>query len=301
MTLSEWITLWLQSYKKGTIKEKSYHQFELLERRIPEELISMPLGDIRPLHLQRFINGFAATASKSYVDKMRTFINALFTDAIDNGLISQNPAKRMKTPRVIEKPRKSFTAEEVKTIVQYALDYPSRRTAVSVLLLLFTGLRRGELLGLQWTDIQGNVLTVNRAVFVERGKPCVREHEAKTAKSLRSVPLLPELAHLIGTLPHNGNYIFGTASGSLMCPRNFSRDYMRFFELLREAEPTVRYLSPHSCRHTFATLSLLSGADLRIVQELLGHTDIKTTARYTHPDFEAMRSAVNGLKASVTS
>ena len=86
-----------------------------------------------------------------------------------------------------------------------------------------------------------------------------------------------------------------------MNPRNFSRDYDRFFHQLREAEPDVRRLSPHCCRHTFATLSLASGANLRTVQQLLGHTNIGTTARYTHPDLLSMRQAVTGLKSALSS
>lgn len=71
------------------------------------------------------------------------------------------------------------------------------------------------------------------------------------------------------------------------------------FKHLREAEPSVRHLSPYSCRHTFATLSLSSGSDIRVVQELLGHSDIKTTSRYTHPDMDIMKSAVIGMKNSL--
>lgn len=85
-----------------------------------------------------------------------------------------------------------------------------------------------------------------------------------------------------------------------MSPRNFSRDYVRFFRMMQEAEPDVPLLSPHCCRHTFATLSLAAGANLRTVQQLLGHTSIQTTARYTHPDMQVMRTAVEELKVAIS-
>lgn len=298
-TLGEWIPLWLDSYKLGTIKEKSFHQFELLERLLPDDIKAQRLDSVLPMQLQAFFNRFGVTASKSYVDKMRVFVSALFTAGIDNGLCSHNPMRRVKVPHVKEKARESYSPEEVRIIVDYALSYPSRRIAVAVLLLLFTGLRRGELLGLKWSDIRDGMLTVNRAVYLERNKPLVKEQEAKTARSLRSLPLIPELGYLLNTLPRHGEYIFATRNGTLMHPRNFSRDYETFFKHLREAEPSVRRLSPHCCRHTFATLTLSSGADLRTVQELLGHTDISTTALYTHPDMERLRAAVTGLKDSI--
>lgn len=296
--LSEWIAMWLKAYKLGTVKEKSYHQFELLAKRMPSELLSKRVDKILPMELQAFYNEFAASASKSYVDKMRVFVNALFDTAVDNGYCFKNPTAKLKIPRVAEKVRKSFSVDEAKLIVQYALDYPHQRIAMEVLTLLFTGLRRGELLGLKWSDLHDNVLEVNRAVYTEHNKPVVKENVAKTPGSIRQLPLLPELAFRLSRLPRHGEYIFATSNGTLQNPRNFSRDYEAFFRQLQEAEPSVRYLSPHSCRHTFATLSLDSGADLRTIQELLGHTDIKTTARYTHPNMEAMRSAVNGLKSS---
>lgn len=67
MTLREWIPQWLECYKLGTIKERSFHQLELLIRHIPGELMDMELSSIKPMHLQGFINRFSAGASKSYI------------------------------------------------------------------------------------------------------------------------------------------------------------------------------------------------------------------------------------------
>ena len=300
MTLGQWLPLWLRSYKLGTIKGTSYHQLEILCQHIPENLKEAELSDILPMDLQVFFNEFARASSKSYLDKMRVLIHSLFCDALDNGLCSRDPSKRLRIPHVSEHPRESFTMEEVSRIIGFAWGYPNVKIGTAVLTLLLTGLRRGELLGLKWSDLTDDTLTINRAVFVEHNRPCVQEHLAKTAGSLRTIPLLPELSYRLHALPQTSLYVFGTRNGTLMNPRNFSRDYDRFFQLLREVEPDVRKLSPHCCRHTFATLSLATGANLRTVQQLLGHTNIQTTARYTHPDLLVMKQAVADLKDSIS-
>ena len=65
MTLREWTPQWLQAYKAGTIKERSFHQFELLIRHLPDDLMDMELEDIKPMHLQGFVNQFSAQASRA--------------------------------------------------------------------------------------------------------------------------------------------------------------------------------------------------------------------------------------------
>ncbi len=299
MTLAEWIPQWLQAYKAGTIKERSYHQLELLVQHIPETLLSSELNDILPMHLQAFVNAFAQTSSKSYMDKMRVLLHSLFADALENGFCARDPSARLRIPRMVEKPRESFSADEVKQITAFALEYPHRRIAVAVLVLLYTGIRRGELLGLKWEDVTGYQLTVRRGVYLEHGTASVEDYVAKTQKSLRTLPLLPEIAHQIAALPRCGQFVFGSHTGTIWHPRNFSRDYNRFFHDLQEACPGVRRLSVHCCRHTFATLTLLTGSDVRVVQQLLGHSDINTTAIYTHPDMEIMQKAVTGLKDNI--
>lgn len=299
MTLGEWIPQYLAAYKLYTIKDNSYNMLRLLDKHISPELKEMELSEILPMHLQQFYNSFARGYSKSYMDKMRVFVNGLFVAAIDNGLCVRNPATHLKIPRMKETPRESFTMEEVRLILAFAVHYESQRTAVGIMTLLLTGIRRGELLGLKREDITDTTLTVNRAVYLSGNHVCVEEHEAKTAHSLRVVPLVPELAYRLQTLPHKGEYLFSTSSGTILHPRNFSRDYDRFFCQLRDAEPEVRHLSPHCCRHTFATLTRESGADLRVVMELLGHTDIKTTARYSHANLSSMEDAVQSYRSSI--
>ena len=179
MTLREWIPAWLTTYKLGTIKERSYHQLELLARKFPDDLMDMELADIRPLHLQGFINQFSQNASTSYMDKMRVMLHGLFSDALENDLVARNPSAKLHIPQVIEKPRESFTEAEMKKIVNFAMDYPHRRIAVAVISLLFTGIRRGELLDLKWEDVTDSTLTVRRGVFQEGGRARVEDSSVK--------------------------------------------------------------------------------------------------------------------------
>ena len=85
------------------------------------------------------------------------------------------------------------------------MHYDRQRIAVGIMVLLLTGIRRGELLGLKESDITDQSLTINRAVYLVHNRPCVTEHEAKTERSLRTVPLLPELAYRLQHLPIPGN------------------------------------------------------------------------------------------------
>lgn len=299
MTLGQWIPQYLTNYKLHTIRPDSYYTLEMVARKIPDDLQDMELTEILPMHLQRFVNAFAVTASKSYMDKLHVLLGAVFAAAVDNDLCGKNPVQRVKFPRIREQPRETFTLEERCYILNFAMAYENRRTGLAVMVLLLTGIRRGELLGLKDADLTDTTLTVNRAVYLEHNRACVTEHEAKTEHSLRTVPLLPELAYMLRHFPHKGEFIFGTKNGTLLHPRNFSRDYDKFFRDLREAEPSVRRLSPHCCRHTFATLTREAGADIRVIQELLGHTNITTTAKYSHANLGSMTVAVKALNGAI--
>ena len=296
MKLGEWIPVWLRCYKYGTMKQSSYHQLENLIKHIPSSLMEQEMDNILPMDLQAFVNSFATYASKSYMDKMRVLIHAVWATALDNQKCTTNPSKAVRFPVIPEKPRESFSSEDAKTILTYALQYDNRMVGVAVMTLLLTGIRRGELLGLKWSDLSNTTLSINRGVYLENGHPCVREYVAKTPTSIRVVPLLPELAYYLSSLPRTCEFIFCTKNRTIISPRNFSRSYTTFFRHLSEDCCCAAYLSPHCCRHTFASLCLDAGADVRTVQQLLGHGDIRSTARYVHPQIETLQNAVSDMR-----
>lgn len=311
MRYGEWVKLWMETYKSGTVAQTSYHQIELLANKIPERLKKKKVCDITPIEVQAFLNVFAADASKSYVDKMRTLLRATFLEALENGLSNTDPTRKLKAPQKKEPPRDVFTSDEIVAISRYAATYkqndPSKAARASgllistaVLFLLFTGVRRGELLGLMWSDLDDatGTVSIRRAVYLEDNLAKVEDYKLKTPHSLRDVPYPSYLQELIFSLPKTGLYVFGTKEGKIIHPRNFSRAFSTFFDNMTKDTGFAKKLSPHNCRHTFATEALKAG-DLRTVQELLGHANINTTARYTHPDFIAKQSIVDSLLTGI--
>ena len=307
-----WLTMWMETYKKGTIAPSAFHQLELLVKKIPERIKKKKVCDVTPIELQSFMNTFAATASKSYTDKMRTLLRASLREARENGLLTSDPARNLKAPSKQEAPREVFTTEEIIQICEYAATYkqedPSRASRASGLListavvfLLFTGLRRGELLGLMWSDLneEDKIISIRRAVFLDDGMATTQEHKLKTPHSLRDIPYPDYLIELVKKLPKRSVYVFCRRSdGGLISPRNFSKAFSRFFANMKRDTGMEKQLSAHNCRHTFATQALKSG-DIRVVQQLLGHSNISTTARYTHPDFIAKQEAVDNLVSGI--
>ncbi|MDL2273987.1 site-specific integrase [Oscillospiraceae bacterium OttesenSCG-928-G22] len=259
--LKQWLDIWLVNTKQGTLRESSYKDLERMCKAFPPALLKKKVSKISPIELQNFINTVAASGkSESYVGKIFTLIRGAFSVAQDNGLCVRNPAAKLNRPNIRQAPREAYTATEASTIVSYALAYKNAaggekteadrlRISTAIVTLLFTGLRRGELLGLMWSDITPEKIQVNRAVFIDGGSPKVEEFRAKTVASLREVPIPAFLYDLIQTLPKKSLYIFGADSGALMNPHNFNRAYKRFFENLKKEHPDFRLLTPHCLRH----------------------------------------------------
>lgn len=305
LTYGNWLEIYLKAYRQNGIKKTSYRQLELIRDKIPLQLRCTEITKIFPFVLQQFVNEFCLAASESYANKMMNLIRSSFRKAYENDLVPRNPASDLKKPHRPKKIIDCLTIKETEIILDFAKQYPysdfaqsmHKRSrfliAAAVITLLWTGLRRGELLGLEYDDVdlKSHVLHIRRGVFLENGKPVVIEGEAKTEASIGDIALPDVVYRVIMTIPRVGEYIFGAENGKLMYPRNFNRLYDSFLKALQKQYPSFRHITPHISRHTAATLTLRSGADVRIVQKKLRHSSIYTTMRYTHPDIQDLIEA----------
>ncbi len=163
---------------------------------------------------------------------------------------------------------------------------------------------------LKLEDINNATLTVNKSLVeyqdADTGATKIEFHEPKTAKSKRTIPLIPSVVNelkghkarqaqeklFLGSSYNNEGLVFCTEDGKRLYPSNFSRTYRR---ILTNAE--LPYKKLHSLRHTFVSLLAESGEDIKTIQELVGHAKISTTADiYTHVFEKTKRKAVNNLE-----
>ena len=166
-------------------------------------------------------------------------------------------------------------------------------------LLLTTGLRRGELMGLQWRDFdfQNMTLEVSRNITYSPEKGNVID-TPKTENSVRTIPLLPFVAAQLLEYralerPQSSEtaFVFPSDRGDNIprTPNAVTHRVKRFMKANGLPD-----MSPHDLRHSCATLLLDNGADIKSVQEILGHTNASTTLNfYVRSDIGRMKAAAD--------
>lgn len=216
--------------------------------------------------------------------------------SLDDGLRTDDPTSRIEAPRRGRRLPKYLTEDEVEAMLRIAaeaLTDPAGRAReqrvarfMALLEILYaTGLRVSELVGLPLSALAQDprfVLVTGKGGR-ERMVPLSDPARAAIARWLGFRPK--------GLLPKQAKFLFpaGTATGH-MTRQHFAQG-LKALAIEAGIEPTR--VSPHVLRHAFASHLLAHGADLRVVQTLLGHADISTTEIYTHILDEKLRSLVN--------
>ncbi len=292
LTVGQWAPKWLEIYKKDKIAYKSYKSYDgYINHHIIPAIGGLKLTQVRPAHLEQF---FGSKQELSWAARrdLRTIIRGIFETAVDNAYCVTNPALKINLGHKDSPEVEVFPRSSIERILAYA---PKHKYGYYIELLLYTGLRCGELLALKWSDIVDGVITVRSAMslsedgFVEKG--------TKTDE-IRYVGVSPELGLVLERIPKNSFYVLSDLHGNPRGENQFRKSYKQFFidlnAQLKDNEKVI-YLSPHKCRHTFGTYLLAGGANIRAVQELLGHAVITTTQIYTHVSIDDIKSNVTKL------
>jgi Site-specific recombinase XerD len=234
-------------------------------------------------------------------------LSVVFNYAERQEIISKNPMKQVERPKVTKKSVDALTQEEAtaffKAVSASPLDFRCMWTT-----LITTGLRRGECLGLQWRDID----LANMIIHVERSATYTKKSgivvsAPKTETSIRAVPIMESTAALLRQLKQRAiqrlpdtildcAFVFGSPSDTFK-PRDPNAVTCQLKRFIKANNlPDV---SPHDLRHTCASLLLSSGADIKSVQEILGHADASTTLNYyVKTDIKQMRTATDKFAAA---
>lgn len=156
-----------------------------------------------------------------------------------------------------------------------------------IVIMLNTGIRRSELLGLKWSDIDfnENIMHIQRAVVQTKGKILI--DKPKSVTSDRIIPFSEKFGKYLKSCINENIYIMGTSEPQ--SPSTYSAGFSKFMKLMNK-EIGIPILTPHELRHTYGTLKREDGVDIYTIQKIMGHSDISVTASiYVHNDIEVLR------------
>ena len=300
MIYTDWLIQWLENYIRPSVKIRTYERYRLIiEQHIKDKIGSMELNDLSPLALQSFItellrNGNKKTGkglSANSVNAVISVIQSSLRAAHMLGLVTEYVAGKIKRPKLAEKPVECFTLAEQKQIEQAVLN-GKKDKLYGILLCLYSGLRIGELIALQWTDIDlaKGILTVSKSCHDSKDGLVI--DEPKTQSSRRMIPLPKQLLPIFKGIKKKSRSPFVvSANGKPVSVRS----YQRSFELLLK-RLHIPHKGFHSLRHTFATRALECGMDVKTLSEILGHKNPTVTLnRYAHSLMEHKQDMMNRL------
>jgi integrase len=224
--------------------------------------------------------------------------------------IQYNPAEHVKIPKQIKKQIKYLDKDNLNKFIS---SIKSHRLYAAFYLAVTSGIRRGELLALRWSDISFSDATmniqrtVNRIKVFDDDEPHYKlvEGSPKSDKSIRILPILPDILDALKKHKSRqkqeilkcddykyNNLVFCNTNGTPLNPRNFAK---HFYNVLSRNDITK--INFHALRHTYATVGLQNGIELKVMQELLGHSSLSVTAdTYTHVVLDQKKTEINKLK-----
>ena len=240
-TVDEWAKTWKDTYKSDLRAGTIAMYRNAYNNHIMDLLGIMPLQAVKPVHIQKVMQGVAGKSESLQRQVLQT-LRQLFATAMRNGLVLRDPTDGIKiTPHAKPKKKEYLTLEEQEALMANLSD---SRARCFVGLCLYCGLRREEALGLQWGDIQGNKLTVNRAITFLGNQPDPVQ-ELKTKSSHRVIPIPQPLQAILGAALRLGLHVVPCADGRPMKQIAFKR---LLDKVVREAPCEVR---PHMLRHPY--------------------------------------------------
>lgn len=310
MTLSEWIEKWLTSYAEPTLRESTVRGYRSdVRHHIKPALGNKMLRSITQRDVQKFYNALGRKTYKASDGNERRLADAtvrgvhmllheIMEAAVRSRLIVMNPTDGTVIPKLNRPPMKILNEEQLdkfmKAIRAEPLWYDFFYTEIT------TGLRRGEICGLKWCDLDetNGTLKICRSIHSAPGG-ALEVGNPKTKKGTRTILLPPSTLHVLKERRKMAltEWIFP----SLLEPEKPtapSAAYHRLKVILKAAGlPDIRF---HDLRHTFATTALEHGLDVKTLSAIIGHISSATTIDiYSHITGAMQRQAAQKIERGI--
>jgi integrase len=307
LTVSQLLTRWYEDVLRHQVSMsaagnyKSVADHHIVPSLGRKKIVNLTASDVDRLLSEKLDSGL----SPSTVRRIRAVLSQALSQGIRWGIVVRNVAALSHSPKIPRREGRTLTPEQARALLD---SLRGHRNEALYALMLSTGLRRGEALGLQWKDFnpKTGILIVRRSLKREGGE--LITSDTKTSKSRRAVNVPPPVitalkAHkarqagerlAIGKAWLNTGFIFTTSIGTPIDPRNLNREFRSVCN-----DAGLGNWHPHELRHSAASLMLAQGVKLQVVSDVLGHASIRMTADvYGHilaPDREAAADAMGAI------
>ena len=315
ISLSDWVFYYIQTYKMPpAVKRTTYSSYmQTYQTQIQPFFGQTPLNAVTDADMQTYLNFLQTNGrldrkgglSPKSIYNIFVVLNAALEKARGK-IIIENPAAGLRLPEVQPTERRVLTVEEMEIFIKEIF---SERLRGAMLLSLFTGVRMGEILPLRWDDLNEKKRTIRINKDLERvqlfddpsGKKTelILQETPKSKTSNRETPVYENIWQLLmfqrqvqlhDGQPNPQNLIFPSKRGTYTDPRTYQK---RVQAVCKRCE--LQGVNVHALRHTFATRLMEQNVPIRTIQNLLGHSSIATTERYSHVLDDEKRKAIHRM------
>ena len=303
LTVGDYVFGWVMRFKRAEVSGRTLEWYiGIVKNHIEPAFGALPLQKLTTYHIQELLTGMKVTDKyqNRTIQGVRDTLNQALETAVNMDLILRNPVRGVKMPKEERNPEsedaKMITIELRRLILKAAENEPVMRPILITLML--TGMRSGELLALTWSriDFLSGTIAIHSAVtrkpeFDENGNKTGQKYLVSLPKTRASVRVIrvPDMvldaikewkALIDEACPGHSEFVFCTRTGGMRTYAGLRSSFRRF---LQRHGLDKEGLSLHSLRHTFATMLLENGVNPRVVQRLMGHSDIgMTLGTYSH-------------------
>ena len=324
MTFAEFTEIWKRDYGSKELAPTTYARYlGILNTRILPYFSKFKLDKIKPTDIMKFYDmlendtqirrlknnkgeRLTKPLSQKTILEHHRLLRAMLHKAVYWQLIVNNPAERVQPPKARKPKRKYYDDEQCKILLEN-LETQEIKYKVAIIITIFTGVRLGELMGLEWDDIdfRNGIISINKAsqYLSEKG---VFTKDPKTESSIREVAIPDFVVSLLeqyklwydeqksfcGELWTDSNRLFVQSDGKPMHPSSISKWFVKYVGTI--GLPVINF---HGLRHTNASLLVAQNVDIAVVSARLGHAQISTTLDfYVHPLLSHNRKAGYALE-----
>jgi integrase len=305
LTVDKFLTRWLEDSVKPAVRQRTYESYQhRVTKHLSPALGRITLDKLTAQHVQAFVNGKLrdGLSPRTVILLLGTLHTAL-ERAVRWHLVHRNVAGLVDPPHVERKEVRILTPEQARTFLNAA---KGDRLESLYWLALTTGMRRGEILGLRWQDVDLNEATLSVRVQLQRVGGKMQLVEPKTATSIRTIALPPvtiaalkrqrtrqyEEQVLAGNRWQEHDLVFASIIGTPMDFMTFARKFD--ISLTRAKLPHIRV---HDLRHTAATFMLAQGIAPKLAMDVLGHSNLSMTmGTYQHVTAKLRREVAQGMQ-----